>query len=217
MQSDRPKQYLPFCGKTILEHTLDRLLSCPQVHGAIVIIGDNDPYWSALKYQPAKPLHIAEGGVERQDSVINGLSTLTDMFDGVFALVHDAVRPLVPGDDLIKLIKSINKGDSGAILASPVADTLKRQNEDGRIQATVTRDGLWRALTPQIFDAEVLLQALQAARDKNLIMTDDASAMEAFGYQPLLVEGSDENIKITRPGDLRLAELIWKKQQGNDR
>ncbi len=212
MQSDRPKQYLSFCGKTILEHTLDRLLSCSLVHGAIVIISDNDPYWPELRYQPTKPLHVAKGGVERQDSVINGLSMLTDMFDGVFALVHDAVRPLVLEQDLTRLINSISGGE-GAILASPVADTLKRQNEAGAIYQTVDRSGLWRALTPQLFDAELLLQALQQARDKKQILTDDAAAMEALGHQPLLVEGSSENIKITRPDDLRLAELIWQKQQ----
>lgn len=212
MQSERPKQYLSFCGKTILEHTLDRLLSCPLIHGAIVIISDNDPYWSALKYQPGKPLHIAAGGIERQDSVINGLSLLTDMFDGVFALVHDAVRPLVLEQDLARLINSVS-GAEGAILASPVADTLKRQDEAGAIKQTIDRSGLWRALTPQLFDAELLLQALQQARDKNQIMTDDASAMEALGHHPLLVEGSSENIKITRPDDLRLAKLIWEKQR----
>ncbi len=213
MQSDRPKQYLSFCGKTILEHTLDRLLSCPLIHGAIVIISLDDPYWSALNYQPAKPLHVAEGGVERQDSVISGLSVLTDMFDGAFALVHDAVRPLVSDSDITKLIRSIDNGNYCAILASPVSDTLKKQNETGCSQETVDRQGLWRALTPQLFDAELLLQALEQARANNQVLTDEAAAMEALGQNPLLVEGSSENIKITRPDDLHLAELIWKKQQ----
>ncbi len=212
MQSERPKQYLSFCGKTILEHTLDRILSCSLIHGAILVVSKDDSYWSAINYQPTKPLHIVEGGAERQDSVINGLSVLTDMFDGVFALVHDAVRPLVPEQDLTRLINSA-RGSDGSILASPVADTLKRQNAAGQIDQTIDRSGLWRALTPQLFDAELLLQALQQVRDNNQIMTDDASAMEALGYRPLLVEGSSENIKITRPDDLRLAELIWEKQR----
>jgi len=214
MQGDRPKQYLSFCGKTIIEHTLDRLLNCPHINGAIVVLRDKDPYWSEINYQPAKPLHIAEGGYERQDSVINGLTLLTDMFDGVLALVHDAVRPLVSDDDLNKLTEA-NWNESGAILASPVTDTLKRQNESGNSQETIDRRGLWRALTPQLFDAELLLQALERAREKDQIMTDDAAAMEALGYQPLLVEGSNENIKITRPDDLRLAALIWESQQGS--
>ena len=213
MQSDRPKQYLSFCGKTIIEHTLDRLLACAHIHGAIVVLRDEDRYWYEIDYQPSKPLHIAKGGDERQDSVINGLSLLTDMFDSAYALIHDAVRPLVSDNDITKLIRSIDSDSSGAILASPVSDTLKRQNGTGCIQETVDRQGLWRALTPQLFDAEVLLQALEQARDKGQIMTDDAAAMEALGYQLLLVEGNSENIKITRPDDLRLAELIWESQQ----
>jgi len=212
MHGDRPKQYLPFCGKTIIEHTLDRLLDCPLVHGAILILRENDPYWPELNYVPSKPLHIAVGGLERQDSVINGLTMLTDIMDDVNALVHDAVRPLVSQSDLTSLINAIENNESGAILASPLADTLKRQNQGGYSQETVDREGLWRALTPQLFNAELLLQALQKARRSNQVMTDDAAAMEALGYQPLLVEGSSENIKITRQDDLRLARLIWLNQ-----
>jgi len=213
MGSERPKQYLSFCGKTIIEHTLDRLLNCAYIHGAIVVLRDKDPYWPKIDYQPTKPLHTAVGGEERQDSVINGLSLLNDLFDGAYALVHDAVRPLVPENDLVRLIGTAGYDASGAILASPVADTIKRQYQAAQIAHTVDRSGLWRAFTPQLFDAERLLQALEKARANNQNFTDDAAAMEALGYRPLLVEGSIENIKITRSDDLRLAELIWESQQ----
>lgn len=212
MLSERPKQYLSFCGKTILEHTLDRLLDCPLVHGAVLVLRENDPYWPTLNYRPAKPFHVTVGGEHRQDSVINGLSLLCDLFEGAYALVHDAVRPLVPQTDLVKLIESLRSSGHGALLGSPVADTLKRQNDQGFIEATVARDKLWRAYTPQLFDAEVLLDALQKARQSGQIMTDDSAAIEMAGYQPLLVAGSSENIKITLPEDLQLAEIIWKKQ-----
>ena len=212
MQSARPKQYLSFCGKTILEHTLDRLLECPLVHGAVLVLRKNDPYWSNLNYRPSKPFHVTIGGEHRQDSVINGLSVLCDLFEGAYALVHDAVRPLVPEADLIKLIESLKTARQGALLGSPVADTLKKANKHGFIEVTVERDKLWRAFTPQLFDAEILLAALEKARQSGQNLTDDSAAIEAAGYQPLLIEGSSENIKITLPDDLQLAEIIWKKQ-----
>ena len=213
MHSERPKQYLSFGGKTIIEHTLDRLLNCPHIHGAILVLQADDAYWPELNYQAVKPLYLATGGKRRQDSVINGLSVLNDRFKHAYALVHDAVRPLVSDQDLNHLIASLNHSECGAILATPLFDTIKRQNKASKIQKTIDRQGLWRALTPQLFKAEILQQALQQARINRQIMTDESVAMEALGYQPLLVEGSAENIKITRPDDLRLAQLIWQSRQ----
>lgn len=215
MQSALPKQYLSFCGKTILEHTLDRVLECPLVNGAVLVLREKDPYWQGLNYQPAKPFHIAVGGEHRQDSVINGLSMLCDLFAGAYALVHDAVRPLVPQADLIKLVESLQTTQYGALLGSPVADTLKKQNTRGVVDTTVERGGLWRAFTPQLFEAEILLDALMKAKQSGQNLTDESAAMEALGYQPLLVEGSSENIKITLPDDLELAEIIWQKQNSS--
>ena len=216
MQSGgRPKQYLSFCGRTILEHTLDRVLECPLVNGAVLVLRENDPYWSDLDYQPAKPFHITIGGEHRQDSVMNGLSLLCDLFEDAYALVHDAVRPLVPREDLIKLIESLETAPHGALLGAPVADTLKRQNDQGLVEYTIERGGLWRAFTPQLFEAEVLFNALQEAKLSGQNFTDDSAAIEAAGYQPLLVEGSSENIKITLPADLPLAETIWKRQNNS--
>lgn len=214
MRSDKPKQYLSFCGKTILEHTLDRLLACDHIHGAVLILSKDDQCWRELNYISRKPLVTTEGGAERQDSVINGLLKIQQLDkDDPLAMVHDAVRPLVSLQDLSALINAFDQGNQGAILASPLTDTIKRDSNEGSIAETIDRKGLWRALTPQLFDSNLLLKALQQARAKQQQMTDDSAAMEALGYRPLLVEGSSENIKITRPDDLKLAELIWLNQK----
>ena len=215
MGADRPKQYLEFCGKTVIEHTLDRLLKHPQVAGAVVVVGARDACWAALGYTADKPVVAAGGGAERQHSVYNGLLALRETAgEAVLVLVHDAVRPLVSTDELTRVIAAARLGDGGAVLACPLADTLKRQADDDlAIASTVPRERLWRAQTPQVFALPLLLAALRRAIDEDLIVTDDASAMELSGYRPALVEGGPENIKITRPADLRLAELIWSDQR----
>ena len=213
MRSDRPKQYLCFGGKTILEHTLDRLLACQQIYGVILVLNKDDRFWHDLNYVSEKPLVVTEGGAERQDSVINGLEKALQLDkDSSLAMVHDAVRPLVSIQDISSLIRAFNQENQGAVLASPLSDTLKRDNNEGCIAETVDREGLWRALTPQLFDSCLLLKALKQAKAGQQQMTDDSAAMEAMGYHPKLVEGSSENIKITRPGDLGLAEKIWLNQ-----
>lgn len=216
MKSDRPKQYLSFCNKTVIEHTLDRLLSCDQVHGVILVLRADDQYWANMQYTTNKPFFIAHGGAERQDSVINGLIKLHEVDpQACYAMVHDAARPLVKIEDLSSLINAVRQSKSGAILASPISDTLKRGDKTGCITETVDRTGLWRAFTPQLFESELLLKALQQAKTNNQQMTDDAAAMEAMGYAPQLVECSPDNIKITQPEDLLLAEQIWRQQQSN--
>lgn len=218
MQSDRPKQYLSFCDKTVLEHTLDRLLGCDQVHGVILVLREDDEYWPKLQYHADKPLHIAHGGAERQDSVINGLILLHQVDkEECYAMVHDAARPLVQYEELSALINAVKQNKSGAILASPVADTLKRGDSSGHISETVDRNNLWRAFTPQLFESALLLDALQQAKNNQQVMTDDAAAMAAVGHAVQLVEGRSDNIKITRPEDLRLAEQIWKNQQQSNK
>ena len=214
MLGDRPKQYLSFCHKTIIEHTLDRLFSCDKVCGVIIVLRKDDEYWEKLQYKAQKPLLTAAGGTERQDSVINGLIKLCEVQKGsCYAMVHDAVRPLVKTEDLNNLIDEVEVNQVGAILASPITDTLKRVNQPGLITESIDRNGLWRAFTPQIFKLDLLLEALQKAKQNNQILTDDAAAMEASGYRPKVVECSPENIKITRPEDLKLAEHIWLSQQ----
>jgi len=213
MRSALPKQYLSFHGKTLLEHCLDRLLSHPAVDGAVLVLGADDQRWQQLGYRPGKPLLTATGGAERQDSVYAGLLELQLHCRDAVALVHDAARPLVSHRDLDSLIAAALANEAGAILACPVSDTLKRQGRHMQIEATVPREGLWRALTPQAFQLEILTAALRRVIDEGIAVTDDAQALEMAGYSPLLVEGSPDNIKITAPGDLQLAERIWLDQR----
>lgn len=214
MQQDQPKQYLEFHGKSVLEHCLDRLLSHPLIAGAVLVLAADDRQWQALEYRPDKPVFLAEGGAERLHSVYSGLTTLQYRCgNDVIALVHDAARPLVSHDDLGRVIAAARRHTAGAILAVPESDTLKLENASGEIAHTVPRAGLWRALTPQVFHLQVLLNALRRAIDGNECVTDDAQAVELAGYNPALVAGSTENLKITRPGDLQLAEKIWLYQR----
>lgn len=213
MQQDKPKQYLEFQGKTIIEHCLDRLLSHPEIAGAVIVLQADDRAWEKLDYRSDKTVFIADGGAERQHSVYSGLTTLQYRCgNDAIALVHDAVRPLVSHDDLDDVIATARKHTAGAILAAPLNDTLKRQTDDMEIATTVPRQGLWRALTPQVFHLPVLLNALKLVIDNGLAITDDAQAVELAGYTPALVAGNAENLKITTPGDLALAERIWLDQ-----
>ena len=214
MRSKVAKHYLSFQGKTLLEHCLDRLLSHPAIDGAVLVLRDDDERWAQLDYAAAKPLFTTHGGAERHDSVYSGLTTLQYRCgNDAIALVHDAVRPLVKHSDLGRVIEAARNDPAGAILACPVIDTLKRQNSRMQIESTLSRQGLWRAQTPQVFHLIPLLNALKKIIDEGVAVTDDAQAIEMLGYQPTLVEGSADNIKITSPGDLRLAEMIWLNQR----
>ncbi len=214
MLSDTPKQYLSFQGKTVIEHSLDRLLSHPEIDGAVVVLQEHDPLWEQLSYESSKPLFTSAGGRERHLSVYSGLTTLQYRFgNDAIALVHDAVRPLVSHQDLTRVIHAARKHPAGALLAAPVADTLKLDNYNMEVANTLPRERLWRALTPQVFHLQPLLNALKQVIEQNLEVTDDAQALELAGYAPKLVEGSADNIKITTPADLSLAEMIWLNQR----
>jgi 2-C-methyl-D-erythritol 4-phosphate cytidylyltransferase len=217
MGNDLPKQYLRFDNRTIIEHCLERLLSHPDIDGAVLVLAEDDRYWDTLGYQPPKPLFTTVGGTERQHSVYSGLTTLQYRCgNDVLALVHDAARPLVTHADLGKVIRAAREHEAGALLASPVADTLKRQDDAGEVDATVSRERLWRALTPQVFHLSPLLNALKQAIDDGVTVTDEAQALERIGYRPALVAGRVDNLKITEPGDLRLAAMIWLDQRDQD-
>jgi 2-C-methyl-D-erythritol 4-phosphate cytidylyltransferase len=214
MRGSKAKQYLAFQGKTIIEHCLDRLLSHADIDGAVVVLSEGDEHWDNLAYAADKPVFTALGGRERQHSVYSGLTTLQFRCgNDVIALVHDSVRPLVSHEDLGRVIDAARRNEAGAILATPVADTLKMQNEAMQIASTLSREHLWRALTPQVFHLAPLLNALKRAIDDEVAITDDAQALEMIGYAPTLVSGSADNFKITSPGDLELAEMIWLHQR----
>lgn len=207
MGADRPKQYLPLAGKTVIEHTLERLLAAAAWQGIAVSIGEEDPYWPELPVAGHPQIQRARGGRERADSVLNGLEHIHDRArDEDWVLVHDAARPCLTAEDVQKLIATLQDEPVGGILALPVSDTLKRV-ENGAIVATVDRSAIWRALTPQMFRYGLLRHALLDAAAKGAAVTDEASALELLGHRPAIVEGRPDNLKITRPEDLDLAEF----------
>lgn len=206
MQADRPKQYLPLLGKTVIEHTLSCFTHHPHISGIIVALSADDPYWPQLAVQSNIPIYRADGGAERCHSVLNGLGVVAQYAaDEDWVLVHDAARPCLTREDIDKLIHAVRDDEVGGILAMPVRDTMKRDNDAGRISHTEERNGLWHALTPQMFRVAVLRQAIQLVLEEGFEVTDEASAIEHLGRQPLLVEGLSSNIKVTRPEDLALA------------
>ncbi|MEE8364888.1 MAG: 2-C-methyl-D-erythritol 4-phosphate cytidylyltransferase [Gammaproteobacteria bacterium] len=213
MQSSTPKQYLKLGEKTIIEHTLDRLLSFDGIYGVILALRADDTDWPGLNYQSEKPILTTNGGEERKHSVFNGLLKLRKLdLDDPYALVHDAVRPLVTHWDLACLVKAATNHEAGALLALPITDTIKQQDEQGNSIKSVAREGLWRAFTPQLFRANLLHRALEYVLQNELEITDDAAAIEALGMKPKLVPCSAENIKLTHPEDLSLAEQILSRQ-----
>ena len=207
METDTPKQYLPLGDKTVLEHTLDTLLSCQRLAGVILVLSSGDERWSEIQQRYTDhTLDTVTGGAERCHSVLNGLDYLAARTrDDDWALVHDAARPCVRLKDIEGLITILENSAEGGLLGVPVADTMKRVDEDVCISGTVDRNGLWHAYTPQMFRVGMLRTALQQAIDKGQQVTDEANAMELAGYRPRMVQGARDNIKITVPFDLVLA------------
>lgn len=216
MGAATPKQYLPLLGQAVIVHTLETLLCHPCITGVVVAIGAEDGWWPTIAnaLPTAKPLLVVTGGAERCHSVSNGLQSLREwaaLDDWV--LVHDAARPCLTCEDLDRLITELTGDPVGGLLAVPVRDTLKQADDHGRIAATVDRSQLWHALTPQMFRLGLLHDALQVALDRGLLVTDEAAAMEAAGFAPRLIQGRADNLKITRPEDLALAEFYLKHRR----
>lgn len=212
MGADRPKQYLDLLGKTVIEHTLERLLAAELFAGIVVAVGAEDPIWPELAIARHPLVHSTHGGKERAESVKNALAFLEGMADSDdWVLVHDAARPCVHVQDVRNLAQTLSDDPVGGILAQPVHDTLKRV-EDGAIVETVDRRQIWRALTPQMFRLGALHQALKDAAMGGQVVTDEASALELQGQRPRIVEGRTDNIKITRPEDLALAAFYLEEQ-----
>ena len=206
MKADRPKQYLQIHGKTILEHTVEKLLSHPQVSKIVVAISDDDPYYPELPLN-LNPLVIrVSGGTERADSVLSALDYIVQHQLSDWVMVHDAARPCIQLSDIDKLISGAMTHDVGAILAAPVRDTMKR-GAQGQIEHTVDRVDLWHALTPQMFRSKPLRKVLSEVLQQGVSITDEASAFEWKGLSPALIAGRSDNFKITQPEDLALAEF----------
>lgn len=210
---DVPKQYASLDGRAVVVRTLERLGAMPRVAGFTVVLRADDHYWDKLVLPTGLSISRVDGGAERVDSVLNGVLSLAGVATAEdWVLVHDAVRPCVGQEDLSRLVDALTGDPVGGLLAVPVRDTMKRAGPDGRVRATESREGLWHALTPQMFRYRLLAEALRDAAVGRRPVSDEAQAMELAGYSPRLVEGSGDNIKITRAADLRLATRILSAQ-----
>ncbi|MEW8506170.1 MAG: 2-C-methyl-D-erythritol 4-phosphate cytidylyltransferase [Candidatus Thiodiazotropha sp.] len=206
MGASMPKQYLGLAGRRVIDHTLERLLGHPRIEGIYLALSPRDELWQTCDFAEDPRIVRVEGGEERCHSVLNALGMLKQQAaEADWVLVHDAARPCLSRNDLDRLIDTLVEHPVGGLLGVPVHDTLKAVGGDGGVERTVSREGLWHALTPQMFRLGPLNQALENAIAKGALVTDDASAMELAGHRPLMVEGDASNIKITRPEDLQLA------------
>jgi len=210
-----PKQYASLLGVSILERSLRRLLAEPRLEAVVVVLAAGDAHWPGVAARLGSDrLRTAIGGANRSDSVLHGLESLaTSAAAEDFVLVHDAARPCLTAVEIGALLAALDAGAAGAVLGAPLVDTIKRER-DGRVAATVDRQGLWRALTPQVFRYAELRRALLEARAAGIAVTDEAQAMERLGAAPALVAGSAFNIKITVPADLVAAAKILRSEGG---
>ena len=214
MLSSCPKQYLTIENTTILEHTVQRLLSHPAIDHVVIALGENDEYLPTTSLANNPNVTKVIGGKERVDSVLSGLKHLSAIKEP-WVLVHDAARPCVRHSDLTQLITYCLENDHGGLLASPVRDTMKQANNKQRVASTLDRSQMWHALTPQMYKTVELTSAITSVLANGIDITDESSAMEAQGYVSGLVKGSSDNIKITQPEDLLLAEFILNQQKNN--
>ena len=213
MAGKGPKQYTPLAGRAMLWHAI-RAVCVPPVESVFVVLAPGDRTfaqqdWGAFAGQ-LEPLYC--GGETRRDSVYNGLvAAMAAVEADDWLLVHDAARPCLPRKDLETLVRETQNDEVGGILALPAADTVKRTGKDEagvfRVMTTEDRSMLWLAQTPQMFRAGLLTQALRKAKGS---VTDEAAAVEQMGLRPRLVAGSRENLKVTWPEDIAIAESILK-------
>ncbi len=206
MQANSPKQYLSFMGRSLLQCTVSTLLECSYVHQIVIALAENDTQF-AKEVDSHPKLSTVIGGTSRAASVRNALVQIAKSTPLAWALVHDAARPCVRLDRIDALVQRVSEQNRGGILAVPASDTVKRV-EGQLIESTLPRETVWLAHTPQMFRVNTLLNALSQGLDQGLTLTDEASAMENMGYAPLVVEDTKDNIKITHPGDLQMAEWI---------
>ena len=205
------KQFLLLNGKPILVHTLERFQACVAVNE--IIVATQKSSFSLideikLQYNLAKLKAPVEGGLRRQDSIANALRTIDAKADIIS--VHDAVRPFVHLKEITQSIETA-KYFGASIVAVRAKDTMKQAATDGRVEKTLNRSSLWSVQTPQTFQRKILIDAYEFAAKNNITATDDSFLAEQMGVSPIIVEGSYENIKITTPDDLLLAELLVKR------
>lgn len=214
---DTPKQYQQLLGKPVIEHTLERLLELEDAQ-IVVAVSSADTQWQKLSVFQSPRIQTVIGGDERADSVRLALETLQGKAkQDDWVLVHDVARPCVRVQDIKNLLTQLASHTVGGILATPISDTVKRivkqTAHQSDIDSTEDRTQLWAAQTPQMFRHGVLLESLQTAVKQQHQPTDESAAIEQLGYTPSVVEGSRDNIKITRLEDMAIAEAIMKYQQ----
>jgi 2-C-methyl-D-erythritol 4-phosphate cytidylyltransferase len=209
MGSQVPKHLLKVAGKSILEHTVSKFLQTPKV--SQIIIATSKSYMDEIRdvfsdFPDNIDLRIVEGGSERQYSINNALKEV--LSDIPLVAIHDAVRPFIR-PELIEDCCAVAEKEGGAILAVPAKDTIKRVSKEKVIVETPDRSALWQAQTPQVFKKELLFKAYQSAIDDGFVGTDDASLVERIGEKVMIVSGDRENLKITYPVDLKIAEFMF--------
>ncbi|MGH8454841.1 MAG: 2-C-methyl-D-erythritol 4-phosphate cytidylyltransferase [Nevskiales bacterium] len=210
--AELPKQYLQLAGRAVIEHSLSLFINHAGVAGVVVVLAPDDKHWPALKLSRSPRVHAVTGGAARSESVLAGLEHLKSLAsENDWVLVHDAARPCLSRAMLDGLMSVLKRDPVGGLLALPASDTIK-QAEGGRVAATLDRRSLWQAQTPQMFHLGALHAALAQALHAGLPVTDEAYAMEQAGHVPRLIEGSADNLKITRPEDLALAEFILQRR-----
>ena len=215
MDAQMPKQYLKIANKTLIEHTLNTLLKFSSFKKIVVVVSEEDTCWKTLEILRHPNVIVTIGGEERFHSVLNGLEVLlrnTDIADNDWVVVHDAVRPCLRLSDFHKLVARVIDYDVGGLLGVPVTDTLKRTINQDAVVETLKRNTLWHALTPQMFRFCILMDSMKQALEDRVVITDESSAVEYAGYQPVIVEGHNDNIKVTGVGDLQLASFYIAQQ-----
>ncbi len=214
MGVDRPKQYLDIAGRPMIWHAMRAFERHPAIARVYVAIAPEDGYWDGFDWTGFDKLRLLrQGGETRAATVLNSLRAIASEVCGEdWILVHDAARPCLSAALLDRLLAEVSDDPVGGILAQPVADTLKRADATGRIAETVPRAAMWAAQTPQMFRHASLLRALEHA---GTAITDEASALEAMGLAPRLVESDTTNLKVTYPRDLDVAAWLLSSAQGS--
>jgi 2-C-methyl-D-erythritol 4-phosphate cytidylyltransferase len=212
-----PKQYVALLGRPALSWSLGALLAVRSVRAVIVALSEGDRRFARLPEAGDPRVRTCRGGARRELSVANALEALgDDARDEDWVMVHDAARPCLRPSDVRRLLATLRHDPVGGLLAVPLGDTLKAAGADGRCDRTVPREGLWRALTPQMFRYGVLRRALRLNLERERPVTDEASVVEALGLRPRLVTGRADNIKITVPGDRGLAAAILRSGRSHN-
>ncbi len=222
MGAEMPKQFLELDGVPVLIFTLHRLAACPAITGFVIATRAEEVESIAgrvAKENLGRPVRVVRGGDTRQDSVANALAEVPP--DADLILVHDAVRPLITRDQIERVIAEAVSCDA-AILGVPAMDTVKEVKraapqsgaaDAALITATIPRERVVLAQTPQVFRASLLLEAFAKARQDGVSASDEAGLIERMGRDVHVVAGSERNLKITRPGDMQLAEYYLREER----